>query len=189
MSTSVSSFKSFSIACMALCIALLSYSQINAFNPIKEAKAISDNPEYIHTMYIGMSKSDLYQNFTNVTGWEISNESNFFAIQREQPDYNLTQTSFATFDNTNHVRTITSRFNAKNKENAIQIYDSMYNTLGNHYGSPKDSMNKLDIYRSAKWINGSHTYYLSILPIYNRNHTIKYYTIDLNVDTLNYLYM
>ncbi len=73
MNTLKSPLKRFSIACMALCITLLSYVQIDAFNAVKEAKAISSNPEVIYTMYTGMSKHDLEQNFSNVTGWKISN--------------------------------------------------------------------------------------------------------------------
>ena len=62
-----SPLKRFSVACMALCITLLSYAQIDAFNAVKEAKAISANPENIYTMYIGMPKSELDQNFSNIT--------------------------------------------------------------------------------------------------------------------------
>lgn len=83
MNTLKSPLKRFSVACIALCISLLSYAQIDAFNAVKEAKAISANPENIYTMYIGMPKSELDQNFSNIKGWKITNESDYFNIERE----------------------------------------------------------------------------------------------------------
>lgn len=40
----------------------------------------SANLENIYTIYIGMLKSELEQNFSNIKGWKIMNETEIFNI-------------------------------------------------------------------------------------------------------------
>ena len=188
MNTLKSPLKRFSVACMALCITLLSYAQIDAFNAVKEAKAISANPENIYTMYIGMPKSELDQNFSNIKGWKVTNESNYFNIEREYSSWDtikagssLTQMSFVLFDNTNHVRGVTNRFNMDSLRYATEIYDTMFEILETKYGAPENSIYQAANSRTATWVYGNHEYYLILGTIFNYNHKVKYYSVDLSV--------
>ncbi len=180
MNTLKSPLKRFSVACMALCITLFSYAQIDAFNAVKEAKAISSNPEVIYTMYTGMSKHDLEQNFSNVTGWKISNYYNFFSISREYSSWdtikagaNVTQLVGVTLDKTDHIIYMTNNFNIDSLRYANEVYDSMYQTLKDNYGEPKISGNYERNTRQAEWVNGDHTYQLTIFPFNSNSYTVK----------------
>ena len=188
MNTLKSPLKRFSVAGMALCIALLSYVQIDAFNAVKEAKAISANPENIYTMYIGMPKSELDQNFSNIKGWKVTNESNYFNIEREYSSWDtikagssLTQMSFVLFDNTNHIRGVTNRFNMDSLRYATEIYETMFEILKNNYGTPERSIYQAANSRSTSWIHGNHKYILNLATIFDYNHKVRYYTVDFHV--------
>lgn len=188
MNTLKSPLKRFSVACMALCIVLLSYAQIDAFNAVKEAKAISANPENIYTMYIGMPKSELEQNFSNIKGWEIMNEPEFFNIQREYSGWDtikagssLTQMAFVVYDNTNHVRGVTNRFNMDSLRYATEIYETMFEILKNNYGTPKSSIYQAANSRSTSWVHGNHEYILNLGTIFDYNHKVRYYSVDFHV--------
>ena len=189
MNTLKSPLKHFSVACMALCITLLSYAQIDAFNAVKEAKAISANPEVLYTMYTGMSKHDLEQNFSNITGWKKSNHSNFFSISREYSSWdtiragaNVTQLVGVTFDKTDHIIYMHNNFSIDSLRYANEVYDSMYQTLKNNYGEPNKSVSDERNIRQSEWVNGDHTYQLTIFPY---NYTI--YTVQLFVGADRFL--
>ena len=188
MNTLKSPVKRFSVACMALCITLLSYAQIDAFDAVKEAKAISSNPENIYTMYVGMPKSELEQNFSNIKGWEIMNEPEIFNIQREYSGWDtikagstLTQMAFVTYHKTHHVNEVTSRFNVDSLRYATEIYDTMYKTLETKYGMPESSLYQAANTKSASWVYGNHEYYLSLGTVFHYNHKVNYYSVDLIV--------
>lgn len=188
MNTLKSPLKRFSVACIALCISLLSYAQIDAFNAVKEAKAISANPENIYTMYIGMPKSELDQNFSNIKGWKVTNGSDYFNIEREYSSWDtikagssLTQMSFVLFDNTNHVRGVTNRFNMDSLRYATEIYDTMFEILKNNYGAPESSIYQAANSRSTLWVHGNHEYILNLATIFDYNHKVRYYTVDFHV--------
>ena len=188
MNTLKSPLKRFSVAFMALCISLLSYAQIDAFNAVKEAKAISANPENIYTMYIGMPKSELDQNFSNIKGWKVTNESDYFNIEREYSSWDtikagssLTQMSFVLFDSTNHVRGVTNRFNMDSLRYATEIYDTMFEILKNNYGTPENSIYQAANSRSTSWLHGNHKYILNLATIFDYNHKVRYYTVDFHV--------
>lgn len=172
--------KRFSVAGMALCITLLSYAQIDAFNAVKEAKAISTNPEVMYTMYTGMSKYDLEQNFSNITGWKKLNLSNFFSISREYSSWdtikagaNVTQSVGVTFDKTDRIIYMTNNFNIDSLRYANEVYDSMYQTLKNNYGEPQKSVSAEGNIRQSEWVNGDHTYQLTIFHYNYNNYTVK----------------
>lgn len=172
--------KRFSVAGMALCITLLSYAQIDAFNAVKEGKAISTNPEVMYTMYTGMSKYDLEQNFSNITGWKKLNLSNFFSISREYSSWdtikagaNVTQSVGVTFDKTDRIIYMTNNFNIDSLRYANEVYDSMYQTLKNNYGEPKKSVSAEGNIRQSEWVNGDHTYQLTIFHYNYNNYTVK----------------
>ena len=188
MNTLKSPIKHFSIACMALCITLLSCAQIDAFNAVKEAKAISANPENIYTMYVGMPKSELEQNFSNIKGWEIMNEPEFFNIQREYSGWDtikagssLTQMAFVVYDKNYHVREVTSRFNMDSLRYATEIYDTMYKTLETKYGAPESSIYQAANTKSASWVYGNHEYVLSLGTVFHYNRKVNYYSVDFYV--------
>ena len=183
-----SPLKRFSVAGMALCITLLSYAQIDAFNAVKEAKAISANPENIYTMYVGMPKSELEQNFSNIKGWEIMNEPEFFNIQREYSGWDtikagssLTQMAFVVYDKTSHVRGVTNRFNMDSLRYATEIYETMFEILKNNYGTPESSIYQAANSRSTSWVHGNHEYILNLSTIFDYNHKVRYYSVDFNV--------
>lgn len=188
MITQKSYLKAILSTCITLCFTIFFYGQVSAFDAIKEAKSITKNPELIYTMYIGMPRSDVEQNFSNIKGWEIVSDNTSFWFRRNYSDWksiksgaSLTQAAFAQFDKTNHIRSMMNRFDTDSKRYALEIYNTMYNQLIAQYGEPSSVIIQSETTRLATWDSGKHKYNLSLLTIWNYDRTINYYSIDLIV--------
>ena len=140
-------------------------SSSNAFNAVDEAKAISSNPEIIYTVYIGMPRSAVEQNFNAVKGWKKDNRHSTYALTRQYSGWaqikagaSLEQRVVVVFGKNNDVISISPSFTTDNLDLANNIYSSMYQNLSNKYGNPRKTFSGGNMVNSAKWTINNHVY-------------------------------
>lgn len=143
-------------------------SSSNAFNAVDEAKAISSNPEIIYTVYIGMPRSAVEQNFNAVKGWKKDNRHYTYSMIRQYSNWaqvkagaSLEQRVVVAFNENNYVTSTYSSFTTDNLDLANNIYIAMFQNLKNQYGEPRKTFTGENMPNSAKWIINNHVYEIS----------------------------
>lgn len=146
----------------------------NAFKAQDEAKVISSNPENIYTVYIGMPRADVEANFGAVKGWKMKTNKYVCIISRNYSKWasvkagaSLKQEVIVDFLNTNHVNSVSSRFDTDSMRLAKDIYNVMSNSLVSNYGSPYKGNENPYLLDSAKWLANGHVYFLHMEHVEN----------------------
>lgn len=154
-------------------IVMLSSFQVHAFNAVEEGKAISDNPELIYTMYLGMPRSEIDYNFSNIKGWGLSNSRSSFLMKREYSDYDVyihdahvKENIMAIFDEKDYIKEIGSGLYTDKLSHAVDIYHAMFQNMLNRYGDPQDFSSPRKSVKIAIWDVGNHTYRLALTDGY-----------------------
>lgn len=142
----------------------------NAFKAQDEAKVISSNLENIYTIYLGMPRTDVDANFSNVKGWKFEPLNGLNSITRSYSDWaavkagaNLTQRVVVVFDQSNHVFSINVIFNTDSMRMAKELYNIMYSNLVSAYGNPISNMSGGYVESGSKWRNNGHLYELMLI--------------------------
>lgn len=156
-----------------VCFTIISSFQVQAFNAIEEGKAISDNPELIYTMYLGMPRSEIDYNFSNIKGWGLSNSRSSFLMKREYSDYDVyihdahvKENIMAIFDEKDYIKEIGSGLYTDKLSHAVDIYHAMFQNMLNRYGDPQDFSSPRKSVKIAIWDVGNHTYRLALTDGY-----------------------
>lgn len=156
-----------------VCFTIISSFQVQAFNAVEEGKAISDNPELIYTMYLGMPRSEIDYNFSNIKGWGLSNSRSSFLMKREYSDYDVyihdahvKENIMAIFDEKDYIKEIGSGLYTDKLSHAVNIYHAMFQNMLNRYGDPQDFSSPRKSVKIAIWDVGNHTYRLALTDGY-----------------------
>lgn len=156
-----------------VCFTIISSFQVQAFNAIEEGKAISENPELIYTMYLGMPRSEIDYNFSNIKGWGLSNSRSSFLMKREYSDYDVyihdahvKENIMAIFDEKDYIKEIGSGLYTDKLSHAVDIYHAMFQNMLNRYGDPQDFSSPRKSVKIAIWDVGNHTYRLALTDGY-----------------------
>jgi len=149
----------------SICTFFSMTSSSSAFNAVEEAKTISSNPELIYTIYLGMPRSAVEQNFNAVKDWKKDNRNSTYALTRQYSGWaqvkagaSLEQRVVVVFGKTNHVISVSPIFTTDNVDLANNIYSSMYQNLSSQYGNPQKTFSRGNMANSAKWIINNHVY-------------------------------
>ena len=156
-----------------VCLTIVTSFQAHSFNAIEEGKAISDNPELIYTMYLGMPRSEIDYNFSNIKGWGLSNSRSSFLMKREYSDYDVyihdahvKENIMAIFDEKDYIKEIGSGLYTDKLSHAVDIYHVMFQNMVNRYGDPQDFSSPRKSLKIAIWDVGNHTYRLALTDGY-----------------------
>ena len=172
-------------------LAMLSSFQVHAFNAVEEGKAISDNPELIYTMYLGMPRSEIDYNFSNIKGWGLSNSRSSFLMKREYSDYDVyihdahvKENIMAIFDEKDYIKEIGSGLYTDKLSHAVDIYHAMFQNMVNRYGDPQNFSSPRKSVKIAIWDVGNHTYRLALTDgyMYPYNYGVMLYVRPLDLE-------
>ena len=172
-------------------LAMLSSFQVHAFNAVEEGKAISDNPELIYTMYLGMPRSEIDYNFSNIKGWGLSNSRSSFLMKREYSDYDVyihdahvKENIMAIFDEKDYIKEIGSGLYTDKLSHAVDIYHAMFQNMLNRYGDPQDFSSPRKSVKIAIWDVGNHTYRLALTDgyVYPYKYGVMLYVRPLDLE-------
>ena len=158
---------------VVVCLTIVSFFQVNAFNAVEEGKAISDNPELIYTMYLGMPRSEIDYNFSKIKGWGLSNSRSSFMMKREYSDYDVyihdahvKENIMAIFDEKDYIKEIGSGLYTDKLSYAVDIYHAMFQNMVNRYGDPQNFSSPRNSVKIVIWDVGNHTYRLALTDAY-----------------------
>ena len=172
-----------------VCFTIISSFQVQAFNAVEEGKRISDNPELIYTMYLGMPRSEIDYNFSNIKGWGLSNSRSSFLMKREYSDYDVymydahvKENIVAIFDEKDYIKEIGSGLYTDKLSHAVDIYHAMFQNMLNRYGDPQDFSSPGKSVKIAIWDVGNHTYRLALTDgyMYPYNYGVMLYVRPLD---------
>lgn len=174
-----------------ICFTIISSFQVQAFNAVEEGKAISDNPELIYTMYLGMPRSEIDYNFSNIKGWGLSNSRSSFLMKREYSDYDVyihdahvKENIMAIFDEKDYIKEIGSGLYTDKLSHAVDIYHAMFQNMLNRYGDPQDFSSPRKSVKIAIWDVGNHTYRLALTDgyMYPYKYGVMLYVRPLDIE-------
>lgn len=174
-----------------VCFTIISSFQVQAFNAVEEGKAISDNPELIYTMYLGMPRSEIDYNFSNIKGWGLSNSRSSFLMKREYSDYDVyihdahvKENIMAIFDEKDYIKEIGSGLYTDKLSHAVDIYHAMFQNMLNRYGDPQDFSSPRKSVKIAIWDVGNHTYRLALTDgyMYPYKYGVMLYVRPLDIE-------
>lgn len=174
-----------------VCFTIISSFQVQAFNAVEEGKRISDNPELIYTMYLGMPRSEIDYNFSNIKGWGLSNSRSSFLMKREYSDYDVymydahvKENIVAIFDEKDYIKEIGSGLYTDKLSHAVDIYHAMFQNMLNRYGDPQDFSSPRKSVKIAIWDVGNHTYRLALTDgyMYPYNYGVMLYVRPLDLE-------
>ena len=174
-----------------VCFTIISSFQVQAFNAVEEGKAISDNPELIYTMYLGMPRSEIDYNFSNIKGWGLSNSRSSFLMKRESSDYDVyihdahvKENIMAIFDEKDYIKEIGSGLYTDKLSHAVDIYHAMFQNMLNRYGDPQDFSSPRKSVKIAIWDVGNHTYRLALTDgyMYPYKYGVMLYVRPLDIE-------
>ena len=157
--------KSLILLIFSICTFFAMTSSSSAFNAVEESKAISNNPELIYTIYLGMPRSEVEQNLNAVKGWKKDNRHSTYALTRQYSGWaqikagaSLEQRVVVVFGKNNDVISVSPSFTTDKLDLANNIYCSMYQNLSNKYGNPRKTFSSGNMANSAKWTINNHVY-------------------------------
>lgn len=149
---------------------LLCVSSSYATDVIDVGKRISQNPENIYTVYIGMPKDEVDFNFSDVKDWEkeSSQRWNSYYLKRDITP-SISQHVWIQFDSTNHVSKVGNTFvlstftsGGTHNPEVQAVYNAMYDVLRAKYGEPHGiRMPGARCRGEAAWFSDQHVYELT----------------------------
>lgn len=149
---------------------LLCVSFAYATDVIDVGKRISQNPENIYTVYIGMPKDEVDFNFSDVKDWEkeSSQRWNSYYLKRDITP-SISQHVWIQFDSTNHVSKVGNTFvlstftsGGTHNPEVQAVYNAMYDVLRAKYGEPHGiRMPGVRCRGGAAWFSNQHVYELT----------------------------
>lgn len=126
---------------------LLTVSVALAATPVEEADTVSRDMDNIYTMYLGMTKRNFMQNFSDVPNWKFSHKYQAqysYRFLKEQCFYirgKYTDPVFhgfmVDFDANDTINGIEVTFATNDEKTAEAIYNVIQNNLTRQFGQPR----------------------------------------------------